>query len=100
MWLSLHLDRMTRPSSRCHVDIGRESSWRAIRSGGQAARWLNIEDSPVRWAGAPAPDALEFQISDFTPQISEPVVSLALVAAKEAILDAGLQPAADNDQRS
>src|SRR5207249_276196 len=77
-----------------------ESSWTAIRAGGQAVRWLNMQESPVRWAGAPAPDALEFQLSDFTAQISEPVVSLALLAAKEAILDAGLRPAADNDQRS
>lgn len=69
--------------------VGREISWSAIRAGRSAVRWLDsdvLEDcSPldVRWAGASAP-------SEFHGPRCEPVVEMALAAAREAVRHAGL----------
>lgn len=63
---------------------GRELSWSAICQGQSSVRWLVADDlggalpRGMRWAGAIAP-------SDSHSTSSEPVVSLALTAAREAM---------------
>ncbi len=69
--------------------IGREANWAAIRSGRSALRWLTNDDlgcngsASACWAGAPAPQSL-MQL------FAEPVVGLALTAAREAYEQSGL----------
>lgn len=65
----------------------RETSWRQLVEGQRATRRLALApqwDSQTAWIGAPYPDDLVF-----SPAI-DPVISLALIAAREAILDAGI----------
>lgn len=75
--------------------VGREISWSAIRAGRSAFDWFEPEDRSnsrsrrLRWAGASAP--AELLVS------SEPVVAMAVVAAREAVTHAGL---ADISERS
>jgi 3-oxoacyl-[acyl-carrier-protein] synthase II len=70
---------------------GREASWRSIRNGESAARWVDLplDDksgtcATFRAAGAPAHPLP----SDFGSE--EPIVAMALCAAEEAWSDAGL----------
>ncbi|MFM9959824.1 MAG: beta-ketoacyl-[acyl-carrier-protein] synthase family protein [Planctomycetaceae bacterium] len=78
------------------LGAGREVSWSAIRNGQSAVRWLDADDltSPTgealknfgtQWVGATAPRAS-------LSASSEPVVSLALSAAREAMIQAQLSP--------
>ncbi len=68
---------------------GREISWSAIQRGQSAARWLDSDDlngelpCGVQWVGAAAP-------RESLSASSEPVVSLALTAAREAMTQARL----------
>ena len=68
---------------------GREISWSAIRHGQSAVRWLDADDlngalpSEEQWVGATAP-------REGLSASSEPVVSLALTAAREAMTQARL----------
>ena len=73
----------------------REISWRSLCAGGSATRWLQPEvsgwDEPglstgIR-AGAPAPDVTK-RTDD---ENWDPVVSLAITAAQEAVQDAALR---------
>ncbi|MEX0703192.1 MAG: beta-ketoacyl-[acyl-carrier-protein] synthase family protein [Planctomycetales bacterium] len=83
----------------------RETSWRRIVAGEGALRWLDGEcgarsaECGARWAGAPAlvgepPGSLSDLRSstlDHRPSTGlEPVIELALRAAREAVADAGL----------
>ena len=65
---------------------GREISWSAIRAGRSAVRWFEPEDfsglRALRWVGASAPAELLTS--------AEPVVAMALAAAREALIHAGL----------
>ncbi len=67
---------------------GREISWSAIRDGRSAVDWFAADDRSgsrprrLRWAGASAPAELLASV--------EPVVSMAVVAAREAMAHAGL----------
>ena len=67
---------------------GREISWSAIRDGRSAVDWIETDDLSgsrprrQRWAGASAPADLLASV--------EPVVSMAVVAAREAMAHAGL----------
>lgn len=62
---------------------GREISWSAIRTGRSAVDWFkSAEFGGPRWAGASAPAALLAS--------AEPVVTMALNAAREALADTGL----------
>lgn len=68
--------------------IGRESSWSAIRDGRSAVHWFDPEDLSgprsrgLRWVGASAPAELRTS--------AEPVVSMAVAAARESLTHAGL----------
>ncbi len=68
---------------------GREVSWSAIRDGQSAVRWLDAADlnsalpDGVQWVGASAP-------RESPSASSEPVLSLALIAAREAMSQAQL----------
>ena len=69
---------------------GREVSWSAIRAGCSAVQSLNASDlggslpPGATWAGASAP-------SEFLTRVDvEPVVAMALTAAREALTEAGL----------
>lgn len=62
---------------------GREISWSAIRTGRSAVDWFETDESGgPRWAGASAPTELLAS--------AEPVVTMALTAAREALAHAGL----------
>lgn len=62
---------------------GRELSWSAIRDGRSAVRWFESDEfGGSRWAGASAPAELLAS--------AEPVVTMALTAAREALAHAGL----------
>lgn len=83
----------------------RESSWRAIRAGQSATRWLTPDDlghvppscldaySKREWVGAPA---AKFDADDEDgPRIQTPEdlsITLARRAARDALSDAGLHP--------
>ncbi|MEX0717682.1 MAG: beta-ketoacyl-[acyl-carrier-protein] synthase family protein [Planctomycetaceae bacterium] len=75
----------------------RETSWRRIAAGERAGRWLDencrtsSEPCGGGWAGAPA-------LADSTTS-REPVVELALRAAREAVADARLDLAALDRER-
>lgn len=79
----------------------RESSWNGLREGARAARWLEpgeglpaSEEPSVPYAGAPAAWFPEL------PGRIDPVVSLALRAADEAIRDAALPLPFPSPQRA
>lgn len=67
---------------------GREISWSAIRAGRSAVDWFEADDCSIsrprrlRWAGASAPAELL--------ATAEPVVTMAVTAAREAMAHAGL----------
>lgn len=73
--------------------VGREISWSAIRAGRSAVNWFEANDlsglrpQGPRWVGASAPAELLAS--------AEPVVSLALTAAREAMAHAGLTDISD-----
>lgn len=81
---------------------GREQFWQQLLAGRSALRWLSIPQEerhlwPDDAAGAPAPltEALPEQLrsrgrEDLLPLLAEPVIHHALVAAQEAVADAGL----------
>ncbi len=70
------------------LGAGREISWSAIRDGRSAVDWFEADDCSgsrprrFRWAGASAPADLLAS--------AEPVVSMAVIAAREAMAHAGL----------
>ena len=72
---------------------GREISWPAIRDGRSAVKWFEADDcsgsqpQAMRWVGAVAPAELLAS--------PEPVVTMALVAAREALTHAGLSDISD-----
>ncbi len=93
--MSTFADRSANPLSNRRVIVtgiglvtplgaGREVSWSAIRHGQSAVRWLDAADlksalpDGVQWVGATAP-------RESLSASSEPVVSLALIAAREAM---------------
>lgn len=65
---------------------GREISWSAVRAGCSAVRWFEPDDfigsRGPRWVGASAPEELLAS--------AEPVVTMAVTAAREALTHAGL----------
>lgn len=67
---------------------GREVSWTAVRNGCSAVDWFEVDDPSglrargLRWVGASAP--AELLVAD------EPVVMMAVAAAREALTHAGL----------
>ncbi len=69
---------------------GREVSWSAIRAGRSAVRLLDASDvggllpRGAIWVGASAPREFQVEAND------EPVVAMALTAAREALTEAGL----------
>ena len=63
----------------------RESSWQRICHGPAATTWLDMPGLPFRAAGAPLPNTFENCARD-------PVVAIALRAAREAVVDAQLDP--------
>ena len=98
--MSTFADRSANPLSSRQVVVtgvglvtafgaGREVSWSAICHGQSAVRWLDAADlnsalpSGVQWVGATAP-------RESLSASSEPVVSLALTAAREAMSQAQL----------
>ena len=98
--MSTFADRSANPLSNRQVVVtgvglvtpfgaGREFSWSAIRHGQSAVRWLDADDlngalpSRAQWVGATAP-------RESLSASSEPVVSLALTAAREAMSQAQL----------
>ena len=98
--MSTFADRSANPLSSRQVVVtgvglvtpfgaGREISWSAIRDGQSAVRWLDADDlngalpDGAQWVGATAP-------RESLSASSEPVVSLALTAAREAMSQAQL----------
>ncbi len=98
--MSTFADRSANPLSSRQVVVtgvglvtpfgaGREISWSAIRHGQSAVRWLDADDlngavpDGAQWVGATAP-------RESLSASSEPVVSLALTAAREAMTHARL----------